>query len=450
MNDQHDGDDAPQGGSFLDEIRSRRDADKGREPQLYPSRHGRRMVSGNALLERIAAAFFSEHGTDSPVLQAAVTEAQRLKLLLATVDYVLAVETVTLESAEKANLMRRAYAELFTYGVLDALLADPSITTILLEGADKASVRYGHGELVAKGALFEDEAHLRRIARRLLMDAGTDLNPDEPILEAGLRVQDRPMCVNVAQPPVTFQLTVDIRLHPARPPALGELVEQGVLSQAAAQLVEAIARSPHGVIVVGEAEAGKTVFLGVMARLAGETGRIVAVERAGELHLPPNAERLTTRWAQADRPGVTFGEQIGAALRMSPALMVLDEVRADEPQAISPLLAAESPPRQMWAFRGPADSTRLAAALGMVARRGDSTRGETLVQSLYRRLPFIVMLRRTNAGLKLRAIAEWQFRDGAEYPDFVELMAPGWEGVQLTGRRPVNPLALAANFWEQG
>lgn len=446
--DSHEQKAGEQDSSFLDELRRKRDADKGREPQLYPSRAGRRMVSINAMLERIISAFLDEHGTDSAALQEADTEAKRLKLLLGTVDYVLAVEVVSLEPAEKAELMRRAYAELFAYSVLEPLLADEAITTILLEGADKVSVRVGHGDLIAKGTLFDDEGHLLRVVGRLLADAGTELNPAHPIIEAGLRVRGRPVCVNVAQPPVVYSLTVDLRVHPARQPSLETMVEQGIMPSFAAALLTAIARSSFGVVVVGEAESGKTTLLAALAHLA-DHAHMIAVERAGEMHLPSPADRLVVRWPTADQPGVTFGEQIGAALAARPTVMVLDEVRADEPQAITPLLAADQAPRQMWAFRGPSDSKRLAAALGMVARRGDPARSEHLVQQLYRRLPFVVMLRRTNAGLKLRSIAEWQFPSGADYPDFVELIAPGWDGLERTGKRPACQLHLPTDFWEK-
>jgi hypothetical protein len=99
-------------------------------------------------------------------------------------------------------------------------------------------------------------------------------------------------------------------------------------------------------------------------------------------------------------------------------------------------------------FRGPTDSKRLISALGMVARRGDPSRSEALVHAMYDRVPFVIVVRRRQGMLQLRAIAEWQFPEGADYPDFIELMEPGWEGLQCTGRRPARDLPLAADFWE--
>jgi Flp pilus assembly CpaF family ATPase len=435
--------------SLLEQFRRiRANADRDREPELLASRMGTRMVSLAALLERIVSAFVDEHAGGTDALRAADTEAKRLKLLLGTVDYVLAVESVSISEDDKAEIMRRAYAELFTYGPLDALFADEGITTISLEGADKVFVRYGHGELTALKPLFDDESHLRGILRRLLLDAGADLTPEQPIIEAGLTVGDRPVCVSVAAPPVTINLSADIRVHPSRLPVLEDMIAAGFVSAQAAKLLNALARSAHGVVIVGDTESGKTTLLAVLAALAPEKQNIVAIERAGELHLPHEAVRLVVRWPSADHPGVTFGEQISAALEKNPSLLLLDEVRADEADSVTALLGEGEIPRQMWAFRGPADSKRLISALGMLARRSDPARGEAPVLALYERLPFVVTVRRRRGGIQLHSISEWQFSVGTEYPDFVELMAVDWEGIALTGKRPRLPLELPDSFWD--
>jgi len=196
-----------------DDWQPRRDADKGREPELVAGHSGRRMYSLNALAERISTAFVEEFGTDSADLREADTPTKRLKLLMGTVDYVMAVESVAMGSSEKAELINRVYSNLFGYGPLDKLFLDPRLTTIVLEGADKASVRYGHGELESLGPIFQTNDDLRRIIARLLADAGAELREDQPFIEAGFMAGDRPACINLVTPPLTFQLTADIRLH---------------------------------------------------------------------------------------------------------------------------------------------------------------------------------------------------------------------------------------------
>lgn len=428
---------------ILDEWRRRIGrADEERPPEFLSSRMGTRKVSFGALLERIVADFNDEHQDDSAVLLDADTETEKLKLLLATVDYVLSVESISLASEEKAVIMRRAYAEIFGYGPLDALFADHTITTILIEGADRISVRRGHGELETRSAVFDDESHLRRIIARLLRDAGANFDPDEPIMEVGLAIEGRPIAVNLALPPVTLQISADIRVHPPELPTLSALVEAGVISQKASLLLDAIARSQNGFVIVGDTESGKTTLMSILAQLT-DTKSLIAVERSGELRLPEGAERLVVQWKSEQSR--LFSERVAEAVSSAPQAIILDEVRADEPEAIVPLLAGETAIRQMWIFRGPADTKRLTAALGMLARRADPAQGEVLLQSLYRKLPFVIGVRRFKGEIQLRSIAEWQFADDSMYPNLVELVSS--DGVVVSGQRVLNELDLPDNYF---
>ena len=424
----------------------RRDADRGREPELVSAQLGQRRISYQALLEQIERQFIEEY-SGSAVLEEADTSTKRLKLVLSTINYVLAVESVQIGNDDKAGLINAAYSNLFGYGPLDALFLDERVTTISLEGADKAAVRYGHGDLESLGPIFEDDAHLTRILRRLLIDAGADLAEDAPFIETGLMVDGRPVCLTLFTPLMAFGYNADIRVHPKQAPTLMNLVDSEFLTQQAADLLTALAKSSHGVVVVGDTEAGKTTLLGALTQLLPEPEKSIAVERAGELRLPDEMQRRTVQWLVQDSPGVTFGDQIALALEQQPACIVLDEVRADEPESIAPLLDEPDAPRQLWSFRGPFDSKRLRNALGMLVRRADVGRGETLVNALYQRLPFIVTVWRVRGRIRLYSIGEWQFRE-SDYPDYVLLMATSDGELRLTGERPARDLALPATFWQ--
>ncbi|MBL8120796.1 MAG: hypothetical protein JNJ78_24965 [Anaerolineae bacterium] len=139
----------------------------------------------------------------------------------------------------------------------------------------------------------------------------------------------------------------------------------------------------------------------MLANALTASDKLIAVERAGELFLPAGAERLVVQWPLGSRPGVTFGEQIARALERQPTCLLLDEVRADEPLAIAPLLQLPNPPRQIWSFRGAIFTKRLQNALGMLARRAEVGAGETLIRALYERLPFVVTVNRVGERLRL-------------------------------------------------
>lgn len=428
----------------------KRDADKGREPELISGQMGRRMLSMQALLERIERQFRDEHGKGgevSPALREADTPTKRLKLVLSVVDYVLAVESiVALSSDDKAALIGKAYSDLFGYGPLDELFLDERVTTIALDGPNKVAVRYGHGDLTPLAPIFQDEAHLTRILQRLLVDAGVDDGTDifamQPFVEAGLTIEGRPVCVNLIAPPLTTSYTVDIRVHPKQAVTLDDLAASGFMTEEAAHLLKALAASEQGFVIVGDTESGKTTLLGALAQYISQPEKVIAVERASEIHLPEGMQRLAPRWLSHDNPtAITFGQQIGAALEQKPACILLDEVRADEPQSIAPLLSEGQVPRQIWSFRGPFDHKRLRNALAMLARRADMSQGEALVHALYDRLPFVITVWRTSANGKIRLynIGEWQQR-GAEYPEYVLLMDTEDGVLRATGDKPTRSI----------
>jgi Flp pilus assembly CpaF family ATPase len=427
--------------------RPRIDADRGREPQLIPGQLGTRWFSLNALVERIESAFIEEHGDDSPDLREADTPAKRLKLVLATTDYVLSVESAQVSMAEKADILNRVYSSLFGYGPLDTLFLDERITTISLEGADKAAVRYGHDELTSIGTIFQSDEQLRRSVKRLLIDAGAELRDDQPYIEAGLMVGERPVAVNLIQPPAAFQLSLDIRVHPKSLPTADDLIASGFMTAQAAALLRALAESPHGLMIVGESESGKTTLLSILSGWLPQPERVIAIERAGELRLPSGIERLVVKWPVGDQPGVSFSEQIANALAKNPACVLLDEVRSDESSAIAPLLEMADPPRQIWSFRGAIFAKRLGSALGMLARRADVGGGEDRVRALYQRLPFIVTISRLNGVLRLWSIAEWQFTHSPDYPTYTLLLNREDGELRLTGERALHALNLPDDFW---
>jgi pilus assembly protein CpaF len=394
-------------------------AGKEQPPKFVSALSGARMFSQAALLERIEDAFTEEYDVDQ---LDKLTRPQRYKLILETTEYVLAVESLHLSSDEKADLVRRVYSRLFGFGALDDLFADERITTIALNGAAKAAVRYRHDDLVNITPPFADDQHLRVVIEHLLADAGAERRDDLDAIETGLTIGERPVSISAVLPSIAFGLNVDIRLHPRHAPTLDDLVAQEFMTEDALKLLRSLLASPYGFVVVGETETGKTTLLNAIAQELPDPQRLTSVERAGELRLPPGATPHVVRWRVGTTPGASFADQVFAALVSQPTCLLLDEVRAGEPEAIAPLLNSELPLRQIWAVRGAPDHKRLQSALGMLARRAEAGRGEALVHALYERLPFIVTVARIQKRLQLFSIAEWQSRIDTDYPDYVMLM----------------------------
>lgn len=391
-----------------------------RKPRLYAGAGGSRVYSQAALIERVVDEFFLEYGAagpDNARLAEATTSTARLKLIRDVLDYVLGVESVQLTVDERVLLVRAVYGELFGYGPLDQLLADPRVTSIVLAGDQHAAVRYEHGEMTRIEPLFEDAGHLRRIVDRLLADAGAELDDRDIVIECGLRVGGRPVRIGVAAPPVTPVLYADFRLHPEQPPSLANLHAGGWMTDEAFSLIRSIATSSYGFTIAGEPETGKTTLLNALLPLAGEGG--LALERARELRPPANVRHWGPGLGNPPDGAITFSDWVRPASEVAGAFLAIDEVRGEEPDAVAPLLGPVAPPRLMWAVRGVPDAKRLQASMGMLARRAAPDQGEDAVHALYERLPFIITLARIRERLQVFSIAEWQSRADSDYPDYV-------------------------------
>ncbi|MCS6834631.1 MAG: ATPase, T2SS/T4P/T4SS family [Anaerolineae bacterium] len=417
------------------------------QTKFVPSKTGR-TISYRGLLERIVEQFSAEYGEDHPALLEADNDAKRRALLKPVADYVFAVEAVALSLEEQAQFLRAACSELFTYGGLDALLNDPRVTTISLEGAEKVSVRYRPGEeLQTLAPIFEDGPQARRMIAKLVRHAGAELRPDIPVMEVGLMVGERPVNVNVAVPPYVSEISADIRVHPAVPPTLADFVAQGYIDERAAVFLHALACSEHGVLVVGDTESGKTTLLGALAQAIPEHGRTALVERSAVLRLPGQVVRYAVRWPHGQDQGQTFAECIRDAVESRPKLLVLDEIRGEDAEAIAPLLGEDVPQRQIWAFRGSPEARRIRSALGMLARMADRAAPEAAVYALHERLPFVVILKRRRGDIRLIELGEWVWPLGGSSPDYTAFLEMDWDEPRWTGRKPARPLDLPSDFW---
>lgn len=419
-------------------------------PRLVSTSQGR-MISLAGLVERVIARFVHEHGGEdgeSADLMAADTEVKLLQLVKDVANYVFAIESVQISPSDQAFVIQQAYGELFGYGPLDVLFTDETITTISIEGTEKLAVRRGPGqELVSLDPVFDDSHHLRRVLNRILIDAQAEIRDDESTIEVGIRYKDRPININVMAPPFVPELTADIRLHPTKMPTLSDWIEQGYTTERCAAMLESIARSEHGFIIVGDTESGKTTLLSMLAQHLPTPEQTISVEWTGELRLPPGANQLVVKWPLGQTFAVMPDALIQQALDLRPDCIVLDEVRADMQHSILPLLNQKNIPRQIWAFRGSSEVKRIRVALGMLARRSNPSAPEAMVDALYRRLPFIIVVKRRRGRIEVHEIAEWQFPQDADYPDWVPLMEKGWDGLEPTDNRPERDLDLASDFW---
>ncbi|MGK5628020.1 TadA family conjugal transfer-associated ATPase [Streptomyces sp. URMC 123] len=281
-------------------------------------------------------------GTLAP-LAAPLLDAVRLRLARsgaeptpARVAAALREEGRLLGDTEVLDVVAALRSELVGTGPLEPLLAEPSVTDVLVTGPDEVWVDRGAG-LERSSVRFPDAAAVRGLAQRLAAVAGRRLDDARPWVDARLPDGTR---LHAVLPPVAVGSTcLSLRVVRPRAFSLGELVAAGTLPPGGDRLLRAVLDARLSFLVSGGTGSGKTTLLSCLLGLVRPEERIVLAEDSSELRPDhPHVVRLETRPANQEGAGlVTLRDLVRQALRMRPDRLVVGEVRGPE---VTDLLAA--------------------------------------------------------------------------------------------------------------
>lgn len=249
----------------------------------------------------------------------------RLERILSTL---LSMDGPVLATRERSTLIQRVVDDALGLGVLEPLLADESITEIMVNGPNDIFVeRRGRVERVS--TTFSSTEHLYQTIDRIVSTVNRRVDESSPMVDARLPTGER---VNVIIPPLALDgPTITIRRFP-RPFRLGELVGMGSLDEHTAALLGACVRARLNVMISGGTGTGKTTFLNALSGLIPDHERIVTIEDAAELSLQQeHVVRLESRPANVEgRGAVSIRDLVRNSLRMRPDRIVVGEVRGGE------------------------------------------------------------------------------------------------------------------------
>ncbi len=232
--------------------------------------------------------------------------------------------------------VRGAVDELAGAGVLEALLREPGVTDVLVNGHDDVWVDRGCG-LERTGLRFADEEALRRLAVRLATAAGRRLDDGVPWVDAGLPDGTR---LHAVLPPVADGGTcLSLRVLRRCSLDVTDLARAGAFPPGAEEILRGLVAARAAFLVTGGTGSGKTTLLSALLSLVPPDERIVTCEDAPELTpRHPHVVRLVGRPANVEGAGqVTLRDLVRQALRMRPDRVVVGEVRGAE---VVDLLAA--------------------------------------------------------------------------------------------------------------
>lgn len=234
-----------------------------------------------------------------------------------------------LNATELEKLISDIGDEMLGLGPIEPLLADDTISDILIVGAGTVYIeRYGKVEPTK--VRFKDEDHLMRIINKIVASVGRRVDESSPLVDARLADGSR---VNVAVRPVAVDgPQVSIRKFAKRPYSLKRLVENKALAQGMADLLAAAVEGKVSMIISGGTGSGKTTMLNALSAYIPHEERLVTIEDAAELQLQqPHVVRLETRPPTVDgRNEIMQRDLVKNALRMRPDRVIIGEVRGAE------------------------------------------------------------------------------------------------------------------------
>ncbi len=241
----------------------------------------------------------------------------------------LQAENLPLSIGERDRLVTEVHHELFGLGPLEPLLADPTISDILVNTYSNIYIER-RGKLEKTSISFKDDEHLRRVIERIVSMVGRRIDEAQPMVDARLPDGSR---VNAIIPPLALDGPVlSIRRFGTDPLRMTALIENGALTKEIALLFEMCVRARLNIIISGGTGAGKTTLLNALSAYIPADERIVTIEDSAELQMQqPHVVRLETRPPNIEGRGeVTQRDLVRNTLRMRPDRIVIGEVRGGE------------------------------------------------------------------------------------------------------------------------
>jgi len=259
----------------------------------------------------------------------ALPRAELAAQITEVVAEILGEEKMNLNLVEQRDLVTRLLNDMLGLGPLEALLADESVTDVMVNGAKQVYVERG-GKLTLTDVNFRDDAHVMNVATRIVTRIGRRVDESTPLVDARLEDGSR---VNIIIPPLAIDSpSISIRKFAKKKITLEAMEANRNLSPEMATVLKIASRCRLNILISGGTGSGKTTLLNALSRMIDTDERVVTIEDAAELQLQqPHVVRLETRPPNLEGQGeITQRELVKNTLRMRPDRIILGEIRGAE------------------------------------------------------------------------------------------------------------------------
>jgi len=238
-------------------------------------------------------------------------------------------ESTPMSLQERERLALEVLDEVFGLGPLEPLLADPTVSDILVNTYNRVYVER-RGILEATSIQFRDDAHVMSIIDRIVAAIGRRVDESSPMVDARLADGSR---VNAIIPPLAVDgPCLSIRRFGRERLTDADLLRNSTLTPPMLELMQGCVKARLNILISGGTGAGKTTLLNVLSSYISDRERIVTIEDAAELQLKQeHVVRLETRPPNIEGKGAVHQRQLMInSLRMRPDRIIIGEVRGEE------------------------------------------------------------------------------------------------------------------------
>ncbi len=229
----------------------------------------------------------------------------------------------------RKKIVKDVLDEALGLGILEDLLADPTITDIMVNNKDEVYIER-NGKLELTDKKFVSDEQIRTIIDRIIAPIGRHIDESAPMVDARLPDGSR---VNAIIPPLSLTgVSLTIRKFRKERMKIQDLINLGSLNATMAEFIKACVLARKNMVVSGGTGSGKTTVLNILSEFIPENERIVTIEDAAELKLhQEHWVRLESRPPNIEGKGaITIRDLFKNTLRMRPDRIIIGECRSSE------------------------------------------------------------------------------------------------------------------------
>ena len=315
------------------------------------------------------------------------------------------------DEAQMAAITQQLEDEFLGFGPIEPLLADPSISEIIVNGGgfDENGVQRPHrvfierhGKLIeVPDVKFDDEDHVLRIMNRIVGTQGRHIDQANPIEDAALPDGSRfsGTCYPISPDGSSF----NIRKFQQDRLGFQDLISIGTFTTPQMEFLATCIQAKCSILISGGTGSGKTTLLNVLGGFIPADERLVTIEDTCELLLHKNhadVTRLQARKANSEGSGeITLNDLLVNTLRRRPDRIIVGECRG--PEAYTMLEAMNTGHEgSMTTIHANDPISALTRLVTLVKQGDDGLSEETIKQKVADALDLVVQVQRLSDGTR--------------------------------------------------